>query len=85
MPQLDSSVKLNYTRGMSKAQLKRDTRAILTVLPKDGTPMTMAEVLLRAGEGLYRAMNDLVEAGRVRHLMINGLNAYAVVDKDTRL
>lgn len=64
---------------VSKAQLKRDTRAILTVLPKDGTPMTMAEVLLRAGEGLYAAMWALVEAGRVRHSMIDERNAFAVV------
>ncbi len=75
----DNAFLASLRRPVSKAQLRRDKDAILTVLPKDGTPMTMAEVLLRAGENLGQGMASLVEEGKVHHLMIDERNAYAVV------
>lgn len=65
---------------MSKAQIKRDRKAIFAVLPIDGTPMTMADVLLRAGEGLYPAMIELVAEGTVANSMLGERHAFSRVN-----
>ena len=69
---------------MSMSQLQRDKRAIFQTLPVDGTPMLMAEVLLRAGEGLGRAMSLLKQEGLVTHSMIDDCNAYALTAEGMR-
>ena len=44
--------------------MTRDKRAIQTVLSMVG-PASFAEIALRAGEGLYPAMREMIDAGEV--------------------
>lgn len=45
-------------------QKQRDKRAIRTVLNQLG-PATYADIALRAGEGLYQALDEMVQTGEV--------------------
>ena len=45
-------------------QLERDKRAIRTILQQDGQA-TRAEIALRAGEGLGKALNCMLRTGEV--------------------
>ena len=62
-------------------QMQRDKRAIKTVLKLVG-PTTFAEIALRAGEGLYPAMREMIDNGEVMCETINDRFVYRLPSKD---
>lgn len=58
-------------------QIQRDKRAIKTVLEQIGQA-TFLEIKLRAGEGLYPAMRQMIDDGEVMAQTVNDRLVYSL-------
>lgn len=59
---------MNYSEA--KKQIKRDKKAILTILA-DGTKKSFAQISLQGGEGLFPAIKELIKEGKIIKLTGN--------------
>lgn len=53
---------------MSKAQIRRDIRAIQHVMSLHHGPVLVQQIYLQAGEGLGKAINQMIDSGMVQEL-----------------
>ncbi len=51
---------------MTRAQINRDIKAIMTVVPSDGSAISIADIYQRAGEGLGEAIEELVASKKLK-------------------
>ncbi len=59
---------------MGMDQIKRDIKVIMRLLPDDGTPMTVSELMLKMGEDVWPAINHLKDSGKV--ILVTGKQNY---------
>lgn len=62
-------------------QMQRDKRAIRTVLEQVGAA-SFSEIALRAGEGLYPAMREMIDAGEVTCETVGDKLVYSLPKED---
>jgi len=60
-------------------QFQRDRRAILAVLPPDGSRISVAELYLRAGENLGATIRKLIERNVIARTEHDGLGYLNII------